>query len=193
MGNLNMDPLFGVFDYYDSPTRAYSLLVESPAIDQGSPTACPATDQTGSSRPVDGDGDEQAVCDMGSFEYQPAEYQPAGYPAAASREELPRREMARIELNNKTDQAVSLFLQSEEGNYVLHVAAGEVKTFTVEKEIYRRVTHACGSTDDGILDIHRRLRLIFTPCNGLPPNQGEPWLEKIHIPDSPKGNHGDYK
>lgn len=188
MGNINVDPHFGVFGYYDSPTQVYSLLAGSPAIDKGSPTECPATDQTGFARPGDGDGDGKALCDMGSFEYQPP-----GYTPATSREELPLGELARIELNNKTDQTVSLFLQSKEANYVLNVEAGMVKTFTVERGIYRRVTHACGSTDDGILDIHRRLRLTFTPCKGLPPNQGEPSMEKIHIPDSPKGKHRDYK
>ena len=187
-GNINADPHFGVFGDSDSPIQAASLLVGSPAIDKGSPSGCPATDQIGLARPADGDGDGKAVCDMGSFEYQPL-----GNTPDASREELPLGELARIELNNKTDQAVTLFLQSKEANYVLHVEAGMVKTFTVEREIYRRVTHACGSTDEGSLELHRQLRLIFTPCKDLPHNQGEPSMEKIHIPDSPKGKHGDYK
>jgi len=188
IGNLNLDPNFSDFGYYDGPTQIYSLLVGSPVIDKGSPAGCPATDQTGFTRPMDGDGDGKALCDMGSVEYLPA-----GYSAAVSRKELPQGELVRIELNNKTDQAVSLYLQSQEGIYLLNIEAGTVKTFTVEKEIYHRVTHACGSTDEGFLDIHRRLRLIFTPCKGLPPNQGEPSMEKIYIPDSPKNKHGDYK
>ena len=187
-GNLNVDPNFSDFGYYDGPTQVYSLLVGSPVIDKGSPTGCPAIDQTGYVRPVDGDGDGKAVCDMGSVEYLPA-----GYTAAVSRKKLPQGELVRVELNNKTGQAVSLFLQSKEAIHVLHVEAGMLKTFTVEKEIYRRVTQACGSTDEGILDIHRQLRLIFTPCKGQPPNQGEPSMEKIYIPDSPKVRLGDYK
>jgi hypothetical protein len=188
VGNINEDPHFDFFGYYESATQLYSLLVESPAIDNGSPTGCPATDQTGSARPVDGNGDGRALCDMGAFEYLPP-----GYTTATSREEPPRGDLARIELINKTNQAATLFLQSEGATYVLNVEARTAKTFTVEREIYRRETHACGSTDDGFLNVHRHLRLIFTRCKGLPPNQGEPSMEKIHIPDSPKGKQGDYK
>ena len=50
-------------------------LYQSPAIDAGNPaapgsggTACLATDQVGTSRPIDGNNDGIAVCDIGSFE-----------------------------------------------------------------------------------------------------------------------------
>jgi CSLREA domain-containing protein len=50
----------------------------SPALDAGSPaipgsggTACEASDQRGDPRPVDGDGDATAVCDMGAYEAFP--------------------------------------------------------------------------------------------------------------------------
>jgi hypothetical protein len=42
----------------------------------GSPTTCPASDQRGKPRPVDGDGDGTAVCDMGAYEYYPTVYLP---------------------------------------------------------------------------------------------------------------------
>ena len=50
---------------------AYGMqLVEgSPAIDTGDNTACPATDYRGATRPVDGDDDGAAVCDMGAYEW----------------------------------------------------------------------------------------------------------------------------
>lgn len=68
-GNLNVDPHFGVFEDYGGLTRVFTLLSSSPVIDQGSPSICPATDQLGLSRPVDGDGNDSAICDMGAFEY----------------------------------------------------------------------------------------------------------------------------
>lgn len=48
------------------PTLA--LLPHSPAIDAGSNLVCPPTDQRGVSRPLDGNGDGLAVCDIGSYE-----------------------------------------------------------------------------------------------------------------------------
>jgi hypothetical protein len=41
----------------------------SPAIDAGDNAACPATDYRGIARPVDGNGDGNAVCDMGAYEW----------------------------------------------------------------------------------------------------------------------------
>jgi hypothetical protein len=45
------------------------LLQSSPAIDAGNDAACPGTDYACNARPVDGDGDGDAVCDMGAYEY----------------------------------------------------------------------------------------------------------------------------
>jgi len=68
-GNINADPLLqpqadnGVF------TFTHALGAGSSAIDTGSPVGCPVIDQRGFPRPVDGDGDGVATCDIGAFEY----------------------------------------------------------------------------------------------------------------------------
>jgi CSLREA domain-containing protein len=50
------------------PTQTHTLLAGSPAIDAGTSCPPPATDQRGLPRPVDGDGDTVAVCDIGAVE-----------------------------------------------------------------------------------------------------------------------------
>jgi len=45
------------------------LTAGSPAIDAGDNANCPAGDHLGRSRPVDGDGDGQPVCDIGAYEW----------------------------------------------------------------------------------------------------------------------------
>ena len=50
-------------------TLTQALAEGSPAIDAGDNGACPATDQRGQARPVDGDDDGPADCDIGAFEY----------------------------------------------------------------------------------------------------------------------------
>jgi hypothetical protein len=49
-------------------TQTHALLANSPAIDTGDNATCPATDQRGVGRPIDGTGDGGAVCDMGAYE-----------------------------------------------------------------------------------------------------------------------------
>jgi hypothetical protein len=53
--------------------QTHALLAGSPAIDTGSATGCPATDERGVARPVDGNipPDGVATCDKGAFEFRP--------------------------------------------------------------------------------------------------------------------------
>jgi len=64
--NLVGDPLFLAgwpqVDLYVRPG--------SPAIDTGDGAACPAEDILGNPRPVDGNQDGSAICDLGAFEWQ---------------------------------------------------------------------------------------------------------------------------
>jgi hypothetical protein len=45
------------------------LLPDSPAIDAGENAYCPAEDVAGNSRPVDGNGDGEPICDIGAIEW----------------------------------------------------------------------------------------------------------------------------
>ncbi len=68
---IGLNPLLGPLadngGVAESLTHALNSM--SPAIDAGDNAACPAADQRGGSRPVDGDGNGSAICDIGSYEY----------------------------------------------------------------------------------------------------------------------------
>jgi len=49
-------------------TRTHALQLGSPAIDAGTNSSCPATDQRGEARPIDGNRDGSDVCDIGAIE-----------------------------------------------------------------------------------------------------------------------------
>jgi hypothetical protein len=101
----------------------------------------------------------------------------------------------RIEIQNRTDQSVSLGLVGSDvpSVYWLSVAPGTDETFTIRGGIYDQTTRACGSTATGSLDASQHLRLIFTPCSGPAANSGEPIIEKIHLTDAPRGSAWKYQ
>jgi len=67
-GNINSDPNLKPQADNGGFTQTHALGAGSPAIDAAIPDYCPATDQRGYLRPIDGNNDGVAVCDMGAFE-----------------------------------------------------------------------------------------------------------------------------
>lgn len=62
---INADPKLGALQSNGGPTETMALLAGSPAINAGSNTGCPATDQRGVARP------QQGTCDIGAYEVAP--------------------------------------------------------------------------------------------------------------------------
>ncbi len=73
-GNINEDPLLLPLADNGGFTQTHALEEGSPAIDTANPdpATCPSTDQRGVTRPIDGNGDGIARCDMGAYEYSSA-------------------------------------------------------------------------------------------------------------------------
>jgi len=72
-GDNPIDPELGPLQDNGGPTFTRALLPGSPAIDAGDNATCAAApvnnlDQRGASRPVDGEGDGSAICDIGAYE-----------------------------------------------------------------------------------------------------------------------------
>jgi hypothetical protein len=63
-----INPRLGSLTDNGGPTLTHALLANSPAIDAGSNAGASGVDQRGNPRPVDANGDGQAVVDIGAFE-----------------------------------------------------------------------------------------------------------------------------
>jgi predicted outer membrane repeat protein len=81
---LTSDPLLGTFGDHGGYTETIPLLASSPAIDTANPAYCPDTDQRGYVRPVDGDSNASAICDMGAYEFGSAAPTPTATATATS-------------------------------------------------------------------------------------------------------------
>jgi hypothetical protein len=68
LGFIVADPLLGNLGINGGYTQTCSLLPGSPAIDGGDNSFCLLEDQRGIIRPLDGDGDGVATCDIGAVE-----------------------------------------------------------------------------------------------------------------------------
>jgi hypothetical protein len=78
------DPLLGSLADNGGPTLTHALLSGSPAIDAGDSDSCPTTDQRGVVRPIDGDENGTATCDIGAYEYEPPTVTPTPTPTPTS-------------------------------------------------------------------------------------------------------------
>lgn len=72
--NITGDPMLGPLQDNGGPTQTHAILMDSPLIDAGHSESCVlnnlfSRDQTGVARSLDGDGDLNAICDIGAFEY----------------------------------------------------------------------------------------------------------------------------
>lgn len=68
---INVNPKPGPLQDNGDATWTHALLFGSPAIDAGTDSGCPATDQRGVAWPQDGDASNVTVCNIGAYEGTP--------------------------------------------------------------------------------------------------------------------------
>jgi CSLREA domain-containing protein len=71
-GDTTGDPRLSALADNGGPTQTHALQADSPAIDTADDVNCPLVDQRGVARPVDGDLDGTATCDVGAYELEVA-------------------------------------------------------------------------------------------------------------------------
>lgn len=72
---ISGNPMLAALSDNGGPTETHALMPTSPAVDAADPAVCASLpvanlDQRGESRPVDGNGDGTAICDIGAYEQQ---------------------------------------------------------------------------------------------------------------------------
>ena len=67
----NANPLLGPLQNNGGSTLTHAPRFGSPTMDAANNATCPATDQRGVARPIDGNHDGSAVCDIGAYEAPP--------------------------------------------------------------------------------------------------------------------------
>ena len=111
--------------------------------------------------------------------------------------------LVRLDVINASGDTVYLKLEATVGDafYYLTIPDAESKSYTIETDLYKRTTWACGYTSAGLLAMTSNVRLKFTTCNQVPtkrlavpnhpylckytgevwqcPNYGEPTQEKV--------------
>ena len=121
--------------------------------------------------------------------------------------------LVRLTIFNDTGDTVYMKLEGTEGDayYYLTVADGDETTFTVETDLYKRTTWACGYKTTGKLTATSNVFLKFVECDRMPTrtvwldlnldgvvddgelfkanNYGEPTMEKVQYF---KWTHGGY-
>lgn len=70
------EPMLGALQYNGSFIETMAIGRNSAALDAGDPATCLGTDQRGISRPIDGNFDGVAICDIGAYERQAITYLP---------------------------------------------------------------------------------------------------------------------
>jgi hypothetical protein len=102
-----------------------------------------------------------------------------------------RSKLVRLTIINRTDQNVALSLIGPSETFYLPVAPGTTRVFTLEREVYKHTTFACGKSETGTVDMATQLRLVFPSCYGDLPNNGAPTLEKVKLNGGSRG--ADYR
>jgi len=70
---IDVDPQLGPLKSNGGTSQTHALKPGSPAIDHATSEFCEAVDQRGINRPVDGDFDNEAICDIGAYEFVPVQ------------------------------------------------------------------------------------------------------------------------